>query len=136
MRSFGLDRVGQLGSLDALIQHAPAMGSTEAERLTRAAYQTEMGICDHESPNKHPMALVMLHAKENAMEGGPLRSMQRRYVHMRVWDTWHISIKEFMETPYPDAMFYLEFCESVNREALTTTNRQIHDLSKIQPPKK
>lgn len=98
------------------------LSSTDAEKALRVAYQTEMGIYNHYQENPHPLAMVSMHPKENWVEGGPLRSIQRKYVLYRVWDVWHLSIKEFLETPYPDAMFYLKYCEShnLNQDGLIT----------------
>lgn len=131
--TFGLDRVGKPGSIDDLLENAPAVRPSTAERMTREAYQTEYGICDHKSPFRHPFASVLLHPKENAVEGGPYRSILRKYVHYRIWDTWHLSIKDFLASDYPDAMYYLQVCESTNLKTDSETTRIQNEFNRLNP---
>lgn len=77
----------------------------------RTAYHQEYGICDHETNGYHPLDVVTMHPKEDYVEGGAMRTLQRKYLNLDIWDTWHVSLTEFMEMPYPDAMFIMEISE-------------------------
>lgn len=80
--------------------------------MTRKAYHRDYGICMHEDDD--PIDLMRLHPKEDIIEGGPRRTWQRRYFNYRLGDITRLSITEFFELPYSDALFYVEMAESTS----------------------
>jgi hypothetical protein len=98
--SFGLNQLNSSSQIDALLRELPAVRSTAAEIITLTCYQTEYGIFNHEQPHPHnPLALVAMHPKEDALEGGPLYSHIRRYYNYQIKKHFGMSLTEFLELP-------------------------------------
>jgi hypothetical protein len=81
------------------------------------AYQTDYGIYDHiNAPDPmRPLALMAMHDKENAWEGGPMFSLVRRYHTYRIHEQGY-SLTEFWNLPYPIAAFILDMAEDTIRQ--------------------
>jgi len=126
MLGFGLDKVGQWGELDTLLRDCPAVRPTTAERLSKAAYQSEYGIYDHTHPHKHPLATVMMHAKEDVWEGGPELTHIRRYHAHRYATLFNMSLDEYFAMPYYRAEFLYELVKSTS-ENLSSQERATRD---------
>jgi len=97
---FGLDKLSTDGQLDALLRELPAVRPTAAEIITRACYQTEYGIFNHEQlGSQRPLALVAVHPKEETMEGSPLYKHIRRFYNYQIHAKFGLSLTEFLEMP-------------------------------------
>lgn len=121
--SYGYGKGKAHGNVLTLRNTGPVVRPVIAERMMRVAYQQEYGICDHEANGYHPLDVVTMHPKEDYVEGGAVRTLQRKYLNLDIWDTWHVSLNEFMEMPYPDAMFVIEVAEHLKQKKIAEAKR-------------
>lgn len=105
-----------------------ALRPISATLMTRRAYQQDFGICDHDGED--PIDLMRLHDKEDIIEGGPRRTWQRKYFNHRLGDITRLSITEFFELPYTDALFFVEMASSAAVQEDINARRADMDLSK------
>lgn len=110
--TFGRGEDQDTSHFDELVYEMGAVRPVVAELMTRKAYHRDYGICMHEGDD--PIDLMRLHPKEDIIEGGPRRTWQRRYFNYRLGDITRLSITEFFELPYSDALFYVEMAESTS----------------------
>lgn len=108
---FGLEQADRQGLLDQMLRETPAVRPVAAAQLSLMAYQTDYGIYNHtvSDPNR-PLALIAMHPKENTFEGGPILSLIRRFHNFRIQELG-VSMVEFFNLPYPQAMFLFELAE-------------------------
>lgn len=127
---FGLKQAGQHGLMDQFLREQPAVRPIAARQLGLMAYQTEYGIYDHiNNPDKsRPLALLALHDKENAWEGGPILSMIRRFYTYRIFEQMSLDI--FWDLPYPEAMFILEMAEDSIKQRGSAVAQAERDLTR------
>ncbi len=127
--SFGLSQAQRSGLIDQLLRESPAVRPVAAAQLSLMAYQTDYGIYDHihnPDPNR-PLALMALHPKENAYEGGPMFSLVRRYHTYRLQE-YGYSLTEFWDLPFPIAMLIIQMAEDTIKQkdsAASTAEREL-----------
>ncbi|MNC04045.1 hypothetical protein D3C87_1278450 [compost metagenome] len=129
--TFGLQQATQHGLIDQLLRETPAVRPTAAAQLSLMAYQTDYGIYDHvtQPDRMRPLALMALHDKENAWEGGPMFSLVRRYHTYRIYEQGY-SLTEFWDLPYPIAAFILEMAEDAIRQKDSAATAAENELAK------
>lgn len=108
--TFGRGEDQSTENFDRLVYELGAVRPVMAELMTRKAYHRDYGICDHVDDD--PIDLMRLHPKEDIVEGGPRRTWQRKYFNFRLGDITRLSITEFFQLPYSDAVFFVEMAES------------------------
>jgi hypothetical protein len=109
MLSFGLQEI-ENSALEELYLSTGAMRPVVTQMVTRKAYHQDRGICTHQTND--PLDLVRMHPKENIIEGGPRRTWIRKFINYRIAQFTGMSLNEFFELPYDDAVFIVELSES------------------------
>jgi len=132
MLGFGLDRIGKPGEIDRLLREFPAIRPIDADRLTRAAYQTEYGIYNHANPNAHPLADVMVHPMENTWEGGPWLTHIRRYMAHRYNELFRISLPEYFDMPFWMTEFLYELARTNTQEGSVRERELQRELQQLK----
>lgn len=128
--SFGLGQAQKQGLIDSYLRDSPAVRPTAAAQLSLMAYQTDYGIFDHINGDANrPLALVALHDKENTYEGGPILSLIRRFNNYRLYEQGY-SFTEFVDLPYPMAMFIFEMAENAITQKDAVAERAEKELKK------
>lgn len=115
---------------DALVFEMGAVRPVVAELMTRKAYHRDFGICDHEHDD--PIDLMRLHDKENIIEGGPRRTWQRKYFNYRLGDITRLSVLDFFQLPYSDALFFVEMAESQSVQESIHARQFDRDIQSIK----
>ncbi len=126
MLTFGLKELDH-SELERHYVETGAMRPVVTQMVTRKAYQQDRGICTHQTND--PLDLIRLHPKEDIVEGGPRRTWQRKFVNYRLAAITNLSINEFFELPYDDAMFYIELGESKSVQESVAAGRLLNGLA-------
>lgn len=116
---FGLAQQQEETQIDTLLRELPAVRPSIAEIISLTSYQTEYGIFDHDADRgMRPLALVALHPKEDAMEGGPLFTHIRKFHSHRIYKHFGLSLAEFMELPpyVVELLYEMAEAEAVRNE--------------------
>lgn len=94
------------------------------------AYQTDYGIYNHSlNDPTRPLALLAMHPKENTFEGGPVLSLIRRFHNFKIQDLG-VSMSEFFNLPYAQAMFLFELAEHNMTKNTTAVSNADAELAK------
>lgn len=125
MLTFGLTDLDD-SELERLYVDVGPMRPVVTQMVTRKAYHRDRGICTHQTDD--PLDLIRLHPKEDIVEGGPRRTWQRKFVNYRLAAITNLSINEFFELPFDDAMFYIELSESKSVQESVAAGRLLNGL--------
>lgn len=126
MASFGLQDIDDSKLEDLYLTMGP-MRPVVTQMVTRKAYHQDRGICTHQTDD--PLDLVRLHPKEDIIEGGPLRTWQRKYANYRIKDVWGVSVLEFFELAFDEARFYVEYAQATAVQETINANSLMRTLT-------
>lgn len=83
--------------------------STDAQLLMQDAYETTLGIYNHEARDKNrPLALVAMQGSEDTNVGSRLYERIRQFRIRQVPKWYGLSLREFLELPTDYVEFILE----------------------------
>lgn len=129
MLAFGRKGRPADGRINALIYDAPAVSPVLAEKLMREAYLDDYQIRPR-NVAPHPLDCVRKYDKEDTVEGGPVRSLMRKFSRYEIQSAYGISWTEFKELPYDEAAFMLEQGEASAIRKVDSQGRITREMEK------
>lgn len=110
-----------------------ALDSTTLQLVLREYYETEYGICDHDSPASGMLSLVTLHQKERVLPYGRFDYLARMFVLYEIKDTYGFNLAEFLDRPRHevDHLMTLSMERKPHRDKLSRgLEQQLREVSK------
>jgi hypothetical protein len=129
LRSFGRKGRPRGGKIETLINEAPAVSPILAEQLMRAAYLDDFRIRPADAV-PHPLDVVRKYDKEDVVEGGPVRSLMRKYSRYEIKEQYGLSWTEFKNLPFDESAFMIEQCEALALRKIDTHGKQYRDIER------
>lgn len=80
--------------------------------LMREAYLHDYNIASKEDTS--PLKLHTLYPKEDYIEGGLRRRYIRNFANYDIGNLFNISLLDFFELPYPDAVYICEMSKQIS----------------------
>lgn len=100
-------------SIQKLVDTSPKLKLTDVQLLLQDVYESGYGIYNHASnsvDNSRPLALVAMHWAENASEGSVLYERIEQFRERNVYQTFGLSLTEFLDLPRDICIKILESC--------------------------
>lgn len=125
-----MDRVGQKGNLEALLESTGKLDSISAQLVLRDAYDIDYGLFDHANDRSRPLALVGKMDKEDYHEYGGLYRAIYQFNVNEVHKSWGFTLTEFLDLPREIHRLVLRICSEDAARSLIPTEKQIKELEK------